>query len=382
MSEGKKKVFLVTNSMMVGGLNSVILDQVFAFSQAGCDVQVVLLNDKGALPEDIECNVHFLRLSDSHALFRYRILYSFFRPFLKGIGNYFSGKYNRRVFDGFLGESGANDDDLIILHGFKTVVSLRQVDHPGLIKVMHEMQSDHVGPGMWVLKGIRARIIRSCYRKGTRVAVSDAVRKDYRNEVRGEDCVEVISNGINTEKVKALSDQPLPLDLPRPYIVSVGRFVPVKGFDVLIRAYSASSIKGVYDLVIVGEGKERESLEGLVGELGLAGQVFFPGYVDPPFAIMRNAHLYVGASYHEGFGLALLEAIALGVPVLASRVSGFEEIIWNCGGGMFEAGDVDQLRGLLDDFESPKSRGDDICLGKYDFDAVVERYLKVTSEKP
>ncbi|WP_348720092.1 glycosyltransferase [uncultured Alcanivorax sp.] len=381
MPADRQKVVLVTNSLMVGGLCSVIVEQAHAFDRAGCEVHVVLLNSNSEAAEESPCSVHYLPLSDSNVRLRHRVLYALFRPFLKGIGNWFSARYNCKRFNQFLRELGVACDDVVILHGFRTVVSLRQFDHPGLIKVMHEMQSDHVGPFGGGLGALRAYFVRACYVKGARVAVSEAVKLDYREKIKGKGAVEVISNGINSARVIALSEASKGPCFSRPYIVSVGRLVPVKGFDVLIRAFGKSAISKTHDLVIVGEGKELDGLAALANEVGVPEKIHFPGYISPPFSIVRKADLYVGASYHEGFGLALLEAIALGVPVMASRVSGFEEIVRHCGGVMFEAGDVDGLSELLDQFKPGVACEDGLALDRYGFDALVKQYLRLRTKE-
>ena len=372
-----KRVVLVTSSMKMGGLNSVIEEHAQLFLSAGLDVSVVLLRRGGEVPSGLQGRVHYMPKIDSNSVFYLRILYALFRPFLRGIGNLFAGRRNARIFHEFLEESGVEADDLVAIHGFRTIAALRRVSHPRLVKVMHELQSMHVGWASGWMRRLRFRLIRNCYQRGRLVAVSEAVKRDFRDVVGGAQQVTVISNGIDVQALWLLAKESETLALSRPYIVSVGRLVDVKGFDILINAYAASSARESHDLVIVGEGKQRPQLEALVCELGLEHRVHLTGYVKPPFGIVKNAALYVGASFHEGFGLALLEAMCLGVPVLASRVSGFEEIMENYPDALFRAGDQDDLRRHLD-AAMMRCPGQNQCIPtRYNFSEILQSYLRL-----
>lgn len=372
-----KQVVLVTNSMKMGGLHSVIEEHARLFLSAGLDVRVVLFSRGGDVPNELRERVHYLPRVDSGSELYLRILYALFRPFFRGIGNLFEGRKNARIFNEFLDEAGVGAEDLVVIHGFRPIASLRLVSHPRLVKVMHELQSMHAGKASGWLQQVRFSLIRSCYRLGKAVAVSEAVKRDFLDVVGGEEPVTVISNGIDIQALWESAKKSKTLELSRPYIVSVGRLVDVKGFDVLIKAYAVSRVRQTHDLVIVGEGKQRQGLESLVAENGLEDCVHLTGYVKPPFGIVKNAALYVGASFHEGFGLALLEAMCLGVPVLASRVSGFEEIMADYPEAMFCAGDVDDLCCHLDEFMTQCPGAAQSIPSRYNFSEILQRYLRL-----
>lgn len=112
-------------------------------------------------------------------------------------------------------------------------------------------------------------------------------------------------------------------------LLAVGRLAIQKGFDVLLQAFAASGLaeRGVR-LTILGEGPERRALEALAGELGVARAVAMPGVVQDPERWMARATVYVLPSRYEGFPNALLEALAMGCPVIAADCdSGPREII-------------------------------------------------------
>ena len=108
-------------------------------------------------------------------------------------------------------------------------------------------------------------------------------------------------------------------------IVAVGRLMPQKGFDLLLRAFAAAkadpTVPGM-SLTILGEGPERPRLERIVTELGLGGVVCLPGVTPSPYTVMARAKLFVLSSRWEGFPNSIVEAMALGVPPVAYRCPG------------------------------------------------------------
>jgi len=140
--------------------------------------------------------------------------------------------------------------------------------------------------------------------------------------------ITVIPNGVDEDFWAAIPGEPLPLR--KPIVLSVGRLHPVKGHDVLVSAFRAV-VDRVPDarLVIVGEGHLRGALADRVGELNLSDHVQLDGQrgAADVRGWMSRALVYVLPSRSEGLPLSLLEAMAAGVPVVASRVGGVPEVL-------------------------------------------------------
>ncbi len=140
---------------------------------------------------------------------------------------------------------------------------------------------------------------------------------------------EVIHNGVSPDDF--VHARPYPNRLP--YIFAIGRQVPQKGFDVLIEAYArlagAAAAGFELQLLLAGDGPERDHLERRVGELDLADRVRFLGATDrvTTAALFRGAELFVLPSRHEPFGIVVLEALAAGTPVVACDVGGVAEFL-------------------------------------------------------
>jgi glycosyltransferase involved in cell wall biosynthesis len=115
-----------------------------------------------------------------------------------------------------------------------------------------------------------------------------------------------------------------------PIILGAGRLTRQKDFATLMRAFARLHAKIPCRLVILGEGRDRFKLEALAARLGIARDVALPGFVENPYAFMTRASLFVLSSAWEGLGNVLIEAMSLGIPVVATDCpSGPREILAN-----------------------------------------------------
>jgi glycosyltransferase involved in cell wall biosynthesis len=171
--------------------------------------------------------------------------------------------------------------------------------------------------------------------------------------VPAERCV-LIENGIDAEQFacrRSLEDAKLALGLPvdRLVIGAVGRMAPEKGYDLLIQAVHKLITDGEkVDLFLIGDGEERQKLVGLAAELGIAGHVRFAGYCSDPRPFYEAMDVFALSSLREGLPNVVLEALAMEVPVVATRVAGVPRLIEDGVNGLLvEPGSADELaRGL------------------------------------
>jgi glycosyltransferase involved in cell wall biosynthesis len=108
-------------------------------------------------------------------------------------------------------------------------------------------------------------------------------------------------------------------------ILAVSRLTAQKGLDTAVRALALLPADCV--LVVLGEGPERSALEALARALGVDDRLFLLGRVPDVAAWLRRASVFVHPARWEGFGLAVLEAMLAGLPVVASRVSSLPELV-------------------------------------------------------
>jgi glycosyltransferase involved in cell wall biosynthesis len=171
-------------------------------------------------------------------------------------------------------------------------------------------------------------MVRWVYPRATRViAVSEGVADDLRNNygVRADRLV-AIPNPVDVDAMQANAALAPKLRIEGRYILAGGRLVRSKNFDMLIRAFAKAGDERT--LVIMGEGPEREALLQTAAAFGVADRVVLPGFVQNPYPLMRAADVFVLSSNAEGFPNALVEAMAVGAPVIATNcASGPSEIL-------------------------------------------------------
>jgi len=223
------------------------------------------------------------------------------------------------------------------------------------------------------------------------VAVSEDVARDLR-EASGlsKESITVIPNPVVTpELAEALArraDHRFFAAGSPPVILGIGRLSREKGFDVLIRAFGLLLKTTEARLLIVGEGEERPRLEDLVKKLGLGDKVELPGFVDSVPSYISQATVVAMPSRIEGFGNALVEAMAGGVSVVATDCPGGPSDILEQGrfGPLVPVDDPAALAvGIGEAMKGPvppedlKSRA-----AEYSLDRVVARYLDVLGVQP
>jgi glycosyltransferase involved in cell wall biosynthesis len=202
-----------------------------------------------------------------------------------------------------------------------------------------------------VKRFLRRSTMRFCYRRAD-VIIANAERV-------ATDIVEIL--GIERKRITVLNNPTVSEEMFRqarespahpwfgdggtPVIVGAGRLTRQKDFPTLIRAFAQIRRNRACRLVILGEGKERPALERLVTELGLEREVALPGFVANPFACMARAFLFVLSSAWEGSPNVLIQAVALGCPVVSTDCPGGSREILADGryGPLVPVGDVRAL---------------------------------------
>lgn len=131
-------------------------------------------------------------------------------------------------------------------------------------------------------------------------------------------------------------------------IVALGRFVAKKGFDTLLEAFALLRANGLAaTLEIGGDGAERTRLERDIARHGLEAAVTLRGWVDDARAFLDGAALFVLPSRDEPFGIVLLEAMARGVPIVATRTQGPLEILGDDAATLVDADDAAALAAAM-----------------------------------
>ncbi len=203
---------------------------------------------------------------------------------------------------------------------------------------------------------------------------------------RWNDRLHVIPNPVPPPPAPDSLDPRLPVSGPA--IVSVGKLVHLKGYDVLVTAFAKVAPRYPdWNLVIYGAGDQLNTLSEWAAALGVGERVHFPGVTRTPYAVMRQAGVFVLSSRFEGFPNTLCEAMACGLPVIATDCpSGPREIVTDGVDGLLVPNEdatalAEALERLMSDPELRVrlGRAAEKITERFSVDSVGERWVRVMS---
>jgi glycosyltransferase involved in cell wall biosynthesis len=312
--EKKKHIALFLPSLRGGGAEKVMVNLALGFVEQGLKVELVLAKAEGPylsrVPEEV-------RVVDLGAR---RVLYS-----LPGLVRYLRRERPQAML------SALNYANIVAIWA---KLLARVQTH--LVVSEHNTLSFSTQNASSVRVKLLPLLIKIFYPYADAVvAVSHGVAEDLITMTGlPMEKVKVIYNPVITPELFAKAEEPLDHPWFRPgeppVVLGVGRLTQQKDFPTLIRAFALVRKERPARLMILGEGEERPKLEALVRELRLEEDVALPGFVDNPYKYMKRAAVFVLSSRWEGFGIVLVEAMALGTPVVATDCpSGPAEILEN-----------------------------------------------------
>ena len=298
------KIALVTRRYppLIGGAEKVLSYLAPALAAEGADVTVVTSRVLGATPGPPASAVPVVRLPTSP---------------LRFVG---TTLYMRALRRWLLRER----PDLIYVSMLKhdAYVGVGVGERLGIPVVLRPEGAGATGDLAWQRWGrFGGRIGIRCKRASAVVAISPAIR------------AELLAAGYDPERVHDLPNGvPVPETPWTPsdarHAAFVGRLAPEKGLDILLDAWSlVRQTHPEARLSLIGEGPERPSLEARIGRLGLDDVVDLAGAVADPSRLLNAMDLFVLPSREEGMSIALLEAMALGLPVVATDIPGNRGLI-------------------------------------------------------
>lgn len=212
----------------------------------------------------------------------------------------------------------------------------------------------HLGGARGARRTVGDRLRGAFYRRADAViAVSQAMADDLVPRFGlPADRVWVIRNPVVTPGLADLAAAPCPhawLEAGEPVIVGMGRFTRQKDFPTLLRAFAQVCRQRPARLVLLGDGAGKAACAQLAAELGIADRVLLPGFAVNPYAWLGRARLFVLSSRWEGSPNALTEALALGVPCVATDcLSGPRELLADGRyGPLVPVGDAERLAAAM-----------------------------------
>lgn len=253
-----------------------------------------------------------------------------------------------RILDAALDHGGAQ---VVHVHGYRAAVNaaLATTRRP-LVITMHGQ-----GEPSWrqPVPFVKDRLYRwaegwACRRRDAVVCfVTADLRRRHERIFRGLE-VRTIPNGIDPITRDGLPEPSPPLASARLHALAVGRLTPIKGLDIALRALALLPAASRWHLDLVGEGEATADLATLAAALGVTDRVTFHGFRRDTEALMAASDVLIMPSWHEGLPYTLLEAMSIGLPVVASQVGGLAEVLQHDATGLlFPAGDAAALAANL-----------------------------------
>ncbi len=347
-----------------GGAERVMVNLASGFSERGYRVDLLLVKAAGPFLDEVSEQVRVVELGTRRAGFS-----------LPALGRYVRTSGTSTVI------SALHHTNLAALF------AKRVYDLPArLIVTLHNTLSVE-RENRQSLKGrLKHKLVAYCYRWADAiVAVSNEVADDFSaitnlpREAMSTIYNPVITPILFSKAAESVSHPWLDAD-DLPVILAVGRLHPQKDFATLLHAFRVVASARPVRLIILGEGEERPYLESLIDELDLRGRVDLPGFVNNPFAYLKRAKAFVLSSRWEGLPTVLIEALALGVPIVSTDCkSGPKEIL--AGGRLGELVPVGNQKALaeaiLRALDKPHGVADDTQWKRYTKEYATLEYLHV-----
>jgi glycosyltransferase involved in cell wall biosynthesis len=306
-----------------GGAMSHLLALLTALRRAGCDVHLLCLGGGGLADaaESRGLSVTVLRMRGAHD------------PRMMG-------RLRRIVLGGTASLPGALGEprlpwDIVHTHGMRANVPVRIVltglrERPCLLTTVHsDVRLDYEWPLVGrVYAGLDRASIGSV---DLIICVSESLRTVLTDRGYPAGKLTTIRSGL--ESVDSVADAqanpPSEATLRRPRLGTTTRLVAVKDIDLMLQVASVlRHTRRDVELLIVGDGPERQRLEALAGKMGLVGTVRFAGRVDDVPAWLREMDVFLVTSVYEGgVSMSVLEAMAAGLPVVVTAAGGVEEAV-------------------------------------------------------
>lgn len=338
-----KKILFIAPSLLGGGAEKVLIDIFKNVNQEQYDLSLLLEYRDGLYTEFVPPKIRIYSIYKRNSIWIERL-----HRVLKFIGLYHS--YHSIVYKWL-------SRRILKEQTFNTIVSFMEGEAVRLHSYLHDKAQKNIS---WVhidfLKKHWSAIFfknnkheQHCYSLMDKVVF---VSEDARNSFRklypiSDDKTQVVYNLIDRNEIARLSHSIEPLK-KRLTICMVGRLNRQKRYDRALDAVKRLRDEGWdFDLWILGVGELKEELYNQCKELQILDICHLFGFINPPYPYMRKADIYLNTSEAEGYPLVLCEALCLGLPVVATDITGAHEMLEESKYGVLVEESVDDIvRGL------------------------------------
>lgn len=332
----KKKILFIHNWMVCGGIEKVLLSIFNRFDYSKFDVELLLVYNEGEFLNDLPKEVKLKYLYSKHSCFLEKINFNLLSRFAIDWGcrviMYSKTAVKYDVIISFQGGTPLRYHTYITLKASKNISWV----HTDMYNNRHTIDNFFT-----------EQQEKESYDKMDKIMfVSNDAKKQFEKLYpENKVCKDVIFNPIEKDLIGQYRKAYKKYSNDRCFnIVSVGRLSGEKGFDRLVRLTKQLKLSSYnFHIDIIGDGYKRKELEDLIVAKGVEEHISLLGYLNLPYRVMADADLFVSSSFVEGYPLVLCEAFCLGLPIVATKVTGSLELIDNDKYGLLTDHDDDSI---------------------------------------
>lgn len=350
----RRKVLFLAESLSGGGAEKVLSVLVKHINKKCFDLTVCTVSDTGIYCEEIKQNVRYCSIlgnaQDKSAIGKiiYKIKY-------KAIYNILPMWLIYKIF-----VPKGYDVEVAFMEGYVTKLLSASTNKRSLkIAWVHtDLLKNPWTQNIKVFNNESKELI--CYAKFDKiVCVSDTAKENFIKKFGLKNVIRIY-NPIDKDEILRKAD--IPCEYPQSEncfkLITIGRLVPQKGYDRLLRVMKKIKEDGLKcNLLILGDGEMRVQLSNYIKKNNLSDSVILGGFKKNPYKYLRKADCFVCSSRSEGFSLVIAEAMMLGIPVISTYCSGPNELLEDGKYGLLvDNNEEDLYRGIKSIIEDEKLR--------------------------
>ncbi len=382
-----KRMLIVAGKIYGGGAERVLVDLINGLDESEYDITLYTMTkdnfEKSGISRAVDYRAVYESADDFSGLKRY--IKKFRNKFLNIVYSRCSAKsFYKRVF------KEKYDIELAAIEGYTTrIVSGSTNPASNKIAWLHtDLETNHWSRLAFKNDDEEAQAYKSF---DTVICVTENVRRILLEKLGKDINTAVISNPIRKDNILSLAEHG-ECDIPKKpdtlRVCYLGRLQEEKGADRLLEAHKRLLDEGKkLELIMVGDGCDMSKLRRYVDENGLKDSVHMLGYLDNPYPYMKTADLFVCPSRAEGFGLVLVEAMILDLPVMSTDCAGPNEILDGGKYGMTVENSTDGIyNGIKEFIENPYLLEKYSALSKerredYGYDKSIDKFKEIFEAK-
>lgn len=319
-----KELLIMGKSLGGGGSEVALIELINALPEDLYNITLVLLDSDNEYAYRLKKNVNIVQLTFNNSFAKSLVsMYSFPAKVLKKLSVNKWLPYYDCVMNSVKNEFNKTYDIAIDFYGYGSFITAflaRKIKAKRKATWLHDEK-------IYWLKSVEKYLPMYDKIFGVSQAVVDAFCRDYPSL---KDMAAVFYNVIDINDIKDKSEEKPEFLFNRDNfnILTVGRLTEQKGYDIAICVASILAKRGInFTWYAIGSGRDKGKLKKLVATYNLKEQFIFLGRKDNPYPYMKNCDLYVQPSRHEGYGVAIVEARVLGLPIVVSNIRSNSEQI-------------------------------------------------------